>query len=81
MAGNYTEDGFYRKNQYNSKIGFSNISQKESVYDHKNYSQVVPTPSDNIGYTTLNPAKFEASASDPIQEKEYEIMAVFELNR
>ena len=33
--------------------------------------------SDNIGYTTLNPSKFEASASNPLQEQEYEIVAVF----
>ena len=29
----------------------------------------------------MNPAKYEASAPDPTQEQEYEILSVFELNR
>ena len=38
------------------------------MYDNRAYVQG-QTASDNIGYATLNPAKYEASAPDPVQEQ------------
>ena len=61
-------------------MNLSSLSQKESLYDHKLTGNPLEIASD-IGYTTLNPSQYGANAVDPVQESEYEILAVFELNR
>jgi hypothetical protein len=63
VKGSYTEEGFYRRNNPQPAMNLSNLSQKESIYDNK----AVHTVSD-IGYTTLNPVKYGASASGAGQE-------------
>ena len=70
----YTEDGFYRKDNYQPSINLSNMSQRESIYDHR--VQANAQTADGFGYTTLNPTRYESSVPDP-KEEEYEILAVF----
>lgn len=79
VKGSYTQEGFYRKPNP-QPMNLSNLSQKQSIYDHK--SQIHPfNHASDIGYTTLNPSKYAATAGEMIQEQEYEVLAVFELNR
>ena len=60
-------------------MNFSNLSQKESIYDHK-YSLVPPQTTSEFGYSTLNPLKYPSEQVNPPKE-EYEIVIEFELKR
>lgn len=57
-------------------MNFSNLSQKESIYDHK-YSLVPPQATSEFGYSTLNPMKYPSEQLNPPKEEEYEIVIEF----